>query len=775
MRRLRVRRNTVLLMVIALVAGMSVWAIWPQRPERYFSNLVPWPQGHWLDIKIGDFRLLRRGMTLGLDLQGGTHLVLQADLSQRPAGITEQAALEGVKRIVERRINAFGVSEPVIQTQGDNRVSVQLPGVKDVEEAKRLVGRTAQLDFRELDYGPNNQPQIDEKGIPKWKKALAPGLDGQEKELTGAYFRPNATLGFDQRTNQPLVQFEFDDEGSKLFENITRRLIGKPLGIFLDDQLISAPTVQNVIIKQGIINGIGAEEGRLLSIQLNAGALPVPVSVVKEQTVDASLGQDSIQRSIVAGLIAFAVVLLFMLLNYRLPGLLAGGALVVYASLTLAMFKIMPVTLTLAGIAAFILSVGMAVDANILIFERVREEAALGKDRSVALREGYARATWTIIDANLTTLLTALILVFMGSGPIRGFGITLSGWHGDRTQRQTDGLGLTGRGTVGMYDFVIHRKWFFWASAIMVLPGLISLMIFGLRPGIEFQSGSLMTVRFQQEVQQEQLREEMGKLGFGDAIIQHTAEGDWLIRTRELTGLQTSSDANQADTQSERAKIVQALGDRFGSVEQRSFDSVSPIVATEIVRNSALAVVGASIFILIYITWAFRGVQNSFRYGATAIVGLIHDVVLVLGVFSILGVVAHMEVDSMFVTAVLTVVGFSVHDTIVVFDRIRETLRREPGRSFDTVTNHSMLQTMGRSLNTSITVVLTLVALLLFGGVTIRPFVLALIIGIVTGTYSSIFISSMLLVEWEKWSVRRKAQQEAAAASAVRPRATAAR
>lgn len=309
---------------------------------------------------------------------------------------------------------------------------------------------------------------------------------------------------------------------------------------------------------------------------------------------------------------------------------------------------------------------------------------------------------------------------------------------------------------MAMFDFVRYKRWFFILSTAMLVPGLISLMVFGLRLGIEFQSGSLLTLRFTQPVQQTDLRNEMEKLGFGDSIIQGTAEGDWLVRTRELKGIQTADDANNVESQGERAQIMAALGNRFGEVKMLSFDSVSPIVATEIVRNSTVAVIGASIFIMGFITYAFRGVQHSFRYGASAILALVHDVMLVLGLFSIFGWLLNFEIDSMFITAILTVVGFSVHDTIVVFDRVRENLRREPNRPFPTIVNHSMFQTMGRSLNTGMTTILTLVALLLFGGVTIRPFILALLMGLVVATYSSIFVASMILVEWDNWATHRR-------------------
>jgi preprotein translocase subunit SecD len=378
--------------------------------------LYPWPGG--LSIHIGNFRFERQGFTLGLDLQGGTHLVLQADMSKAPGQDAEQV-LKGVIQVLERRVNAYGVAEPVVQSQGADRVIVELPGVKDIEEAKKLIGQTAQLDFREFDQTTG-----------QWKLATATGLDGQEKELTGKFFRPNSQVVFDQRTNQPQVAFEFDDEGATLFEQITRRLIGKPLGIFLDGQPISSPTVQAVISKNGVITGVRLNEARTLAIQMNAGAVPVPIRIVEERTVDATLGSDSVRKSIVAGEIALLVVALFMIMYYRLPGLVAAVALGVYTLVTLSIFMLIPVTLTLAGIAGFILSIGMAVDANILIFERMREEVRWGRSVGAAVRAGFDRAWTSIRDSNSSTLITCLILYWFGqnfgASLITGFALTLA-------------------------------------------------------------------------------------------------------------------------------------------------------------------------------------------------------------------------------------------------------------------------------------------------------------------------------------------------------------
>lgn len=308
-----------------------------------------------------------------------------------------------------------------------------------------------------------------------------------------------------------------------------------------------------------------------------------------------------------------------------------------------------------------------------------------------------------------------------------------------------------------MIDFVGKRYLYFLISALIILPGVISLLLpGGLRPGIDFSSGSIMTIRFEQPVDQSALREEFANLGHPEAIVQRTGGEDshtFLVRTLPLKGEQKDASGQVVEV-SERQKVADVLKQKLGSLEVLSFDSVSPIIAAEIVRNAAIAVAAASVGILLYIAYAFRRVRNSFRWGTCAVIALVHDSLVVLGAFSILGRIFHIELDSMFITAVLTVIGFSVHDTIVVFDRIRENYGRRMGDSLENIVNHSLMQTLARSLNTSMTVLLVLVALYLFGGVTTRNFVLALIIGIVAGTYSSIFVASQLLVVWERGEVK---------------------
>jgi preprotein translocase subunit SecF len=298
------------------------------------------------------------------------------------------------------------------------------------------------------------------------------------------------------------------------------------------------------------------------------------------------------------------------------------------------------------------------------------------------------------------------------------------------------------------FDFARNRRLFYLISALVLIPGVISLLLpGGLRPGIDFTSGTIMTIQFQSPVDQAALRTAFAGLGHPEAVVQHSSgENTFVVRTTPLQ----QAPADQADdaASSERQRIQDSLTQQFGPLEILTLDQVSPLVAQEIVRYAILAVAAASLFILLYLWWAFKKVSHPVRYGATAVAALLHDALVVIGIFSILGRFFPIEIESTFIVAVLTVIGFSVHDTIVVFDRIRENFVRHAGEPFEDVVNHSLVQTLTRSLNTSLTVILTLVVLLLFGGVTIRTFVLALLIGITTGTYSSIFVASMLLVSW---------------------------
>jgi len=393
------------------------------------------------------------GMRLGLDLSGGIRLVYEANLSQK-GNESAADALDGVVDIISRRVDAFGVSEPVIQTQGGDRISIQLPGIRDMQAAIDLVGQTAELDYRELTpeswglvqdlTGQGLRPDykfLTTEGVIEWIPATGINNEGEEIHLTGKFLKRNTLVQIDQTTNEPRVSFEFDGEGAELFAQITGRLVEKPLGIFLDNQYVSSPIVRSRIEGgSGVIENINLENARELAILLNAGALPVPLGHWDRGTflsgpaiqdeVDPTLGADSLKKSLIAGAIGLILVLVFMALFYRLPGLLAGGALIIYGIFVLAAFKLIPVTLTLAGIAAFVLSIGMAVDANVLIFERLKEELRAGRTLGGAIEAGFNRAWTAIRDSNITTLIICGILYWMGSRfaepRVQGFALTLA-------------------------------------------------------------------------------------------------------------------------------------------------------------------------------------------------------------------------------------------------------------------------------------------------------------------------------------------------------------
>lgn len=383
---------------------------------KYWNQSADWVGASFL-------RLPEKPFKLGLDLQGGTHLIYEADLSNI-AKEDYSSSMEGLRDVIERRVNLFGVREPMVQVQGE-RLVVELAGIKDPAEAIKMIGQTPYLEFREQ---KENYNEILEKN-----REVIETQEGQIEDpfkatiLTGKYLK-RSELGFDQTTNRPLVHLEFNEEGAKIFEELTEKNVGKILAIYIDGLPISTPVVQEKISggKAQITGQFTVEEARTLSRNLNAGALPVPIKLISQQSVGPILGKISLEKSLKAGMLGFLAVIIFIILFYRLPGILASLALGIYAVLVLTIFKLIPVTLTLAGIGGFILSIGMAVDANVLIFSRLKEELRRGKSFSQSLEEGFNRAWPAIRDGNLTTLLVAVILFGFGTSFIKGFATTLS-------------------------------------------------------------------------------------------------------------------------------------------------------------------------------------------------------------------------------------------------------------------------------------------------------------------------------------------------------------
>lgn len=409
------RKNHIIIAVIFLLAFLAGSFSYPNYLNQgidFLNTKLSWNLPHFWDVSF----------KLGLDLQGGTHLIYQADLSN----VEKQnygSSMQGLRDIIERRVNFFGVREPLVQVQGE-RLVVELAGIKDPAQAIQMIGQTPYLEFKE----PKENYQLIAAANQKVAETNIGQLEDpfQSTPLTGKYLK-KAELGFDQTTYKSLILLEFNDEGAKIFEQLTEKNVGKPLAMYVDGVPISAPNVQEKISggKAQITGDFTVEEAKSLARNLNAGALPVPIILISQQSVGPTLGAISLQESLKAGMIGFLGIILFMVVFYRIPGFFASLSLLIYIAVLLSLFKLVPVTLTLAGIAGFLLSMGMAVDANVLIFSRFREELKTGKGYLVSLEEGSRRAWPAIRDGNFTTILVGLILFGFGTSFVKGFAFTL--------------------------------------------------------------------------------------------------------------------------------------------------------------------------------------------------------------------------------------------------------------------------------------------------------------------------------------------------------------
>lgn len=745
-----------------------------------FSNKVP---------LIGDTRA-----RYGLDIQGGMRVVLRAKKEDYKAGRWGNANLEAVRRILENRVNATGVAEPVILTKPDDQIILELPGLKNKEEALQQLQSTASLQFYLLPQvesqewiitskpnektGLKDEILVDSKtNLPLTKEQMDLAIFSREPIVTGKDLLPRSKVVTNSQGGKPVIDFEFNAEGSRIFEQITRANINKHLAIFLDKQLVTAPNINGPIPGKGIIEGsFTYQTAQVLADQLNAGALPVPLVIEEVRDIEATLGRESVAQTTTAGIVGLVLVLIFMLVYYRLPGVVADFALILYALFTLSIFKgglrwfgIEGVTLTLPGIAGFILSIGMAVDANILIFERLKEELRSGKTLRNAIDTGFKRAFTAIFDSNVCTMITCVILYNFGTGPIRGFAMTLGlgvaiSMFTAITVTRTFLFALVRMGfaqnpalygvakAAKNYEFHFMRKAGMWLaiSCAIIVPGFIATLAGGIKPSIDFTGGTELILPFAQrhsapDVQKVINDIDMKKFKDSRVVVSNEPSGTCrvYITTTRL------SDQERVNVVS---NLIQKVGP-FTNNEKESYANVSGVISSELVKNAILAVLFASVLILLYLALRFSigGFREGMKYGACALVALLHDVLVLLGAFAILGWLFNWQVDSLFVTAMLTVIGFSVHDTIVVFDRIRENLhRRAKGESFIDLTDRSISQTLARSINTSLTVVITLIALVMLGGSSIKQFNSALLIGILSGTYSSIFNASVMLVLWKK-------------------------
>jgi len=777
----------------------------------------------------------------GLDIAGGMRVVLQVAPEKKsdwPAETEKQRSkMKSERDIIRKRIQGFqGVSEPLVYIQGDNRLVVEMPGVKNQEEALDRIRSTASLKFYHLTNvrsrnnplgewqlrsestasgaeayiftGPNgetlnssiliDQPKILQKVVNARNedpKDTAYNPKGVEPVLTGKDLLATANSDINQR-QQVVINVEFNDNGTAIFRDFTAENIGEYLAIFLDKQLLTSPTIQESIPNgKAEITGFSSLQQALLTADyLNAGALPLPLRVLTKDFVEPTLGQETIKQVVLAGIIGLALVVLFMALYYRLPGFIADVALGLYTLFVLAIFRALGSTMSLAGIAALIISIGMAVDANILIFERLKEELRGGKTLGAAIDAGFARAFTAIFDSNMCTAITCVILMWYGSPAVKSFALTLligvavsmfTAITVTRTilhllvgKEWAQNPALYGLGTSWMtgvkWDIVGKRNYYFLLSAILIIPGIVAMALnytqvgTFLKEGIEFKSGTSIQVTFRNPVNQNTLRGVVSQYS-KDVEIQMSRGGRIaFIKTSPLqSDIKTTSDMSTPAglAANKEYQLCKALDEKFGiatrdAKNEPSFDStnsVGPTISEELKSNAVKSVLFAACAIILYLTFRFAigSLGAGLKFGVCAVIALIHDALFILGLFAILGRFFGWEIDSLFVTAVLTIIGFSVHDTIVVFDRIRENLRhRERGEGFEALANRSIIQTLSRSINTSLTVVLTLATLIAFGGPLLRHFYVALLVGIIIGTYSSIFNATPLVIVWEKMTAK---------------------
>lgn len=811
-----------------------------------------------LNLTKPDWEALQdQSIRLGLDLQGGVHVVLEVDKSNLP----EDEAVDVVERamqVISNRVNEFGVAEPIIQKSGDNRIIVELPGLKDINRAMALINQTAQLEFKLLrdeselrtaieridallaaqitdttqtdtsasPFGSSVAEQnpflslIDVSGSeiivpasnvtrveeilarPDVKNFIPNGgeirggniretASGQRirsyyymnviPEMTGATLAdayPQTGSGTDIGSmGVASIGFTTTDDGARTFARVTGNNIGRRMAIILDGRVFSAPNIQGRIPNgRGEITGMNSlEEAKDLSIVLRAGALPAPMEIQYKQVVGPSLGADAISSGKWASIMGLIAVFIFMAIYYRTSGLIANFALVLNLLFLLAVMAAFNATLTLPGIAGIILTMGMSIDANILIFERIKEELRAGKKTiRQAVNSGYDNALRTIVDANITTLITAFALYEFGTGPIRGFAVTLGfgimismftaivitrtlydtlieRWH-------LEGVSIGKADPFGRYTFSFMKfgKTAFIITWSVILIGLITIGVRGgIKWGLDFQGGSLIEVHFDPPVEVQTIRNALGNVTIdGQSLDLSQSEiktfGEDNILVRVASSEFSEEQLGTAVKATLKAQFPESLkGDESNWRRQES--SVSPKIGKELMVD-AMKAVGASIIgIILYITFRFRQV-NGFRFGVGAIVALVHDVLIVLAVFSIIGEELSMPV----VAALLTVVGYSTNDTIVVFDRIRESLGRARKEGFSGVVDRSVNDCLNRTMMTSLTVLLVLGFLLAGSTSSNWGFSLALTFGVITGTYSSIFIASPIVVWWQNWVAKKR-------------------
>ncbi len=726
------RKRLLATTLVVLLVVFSIAAIWPPQKK----------------------------IALGLDIQGGTSFLIRLVPGDKPItkGMLDQAV-----EVIRKRVDYFGGGEPIISPVGSDRILVQIPGLDTakIQEARDQLSRVAKLEFR-LVY-PDNGEKL--KAIDEGKDVIPPEyrIEGYKLQREGEkpieerlLVKKKADLSGDRVSSAGasyekdgwVVHLRFDPEGAKKFGDITAAHVHHRFAIVLDGAIQSAPVIQDAIYggDAQITGRFTEEEARGLASVLE-NPLQTPVSIEEERSVSPTLGLDSIRASILAGLVGLVITLVCVAVYYKIPGLVANLALIINLILLVGALTMFHFVLTLPGIAGIILTIGLSVDANVLIYERLREEMALGKSLKVALNTAYEKAFSSIFDANVTTLITAAILFWKATGPVKGFAISLTlgilaslftalivgrsclGWLVDtgRLKRismlhliSSKNINFLGKGFIACM-----------ISLALLLAGATAFYIRGEKNfGVDFRGGDLITLSAPGKIDIGQVRNALKPIGFADASIQESTQGGKSYITIR-TPLNTSDRVEK--------QIIQTLPSAGFNVE--GSERVGALVGGELAKSSLIALGLGILGILIFVTFRF---ELSFAVGA--IVALLHDVLMTVGVFALLG----RELTLTMVGAVLTIAGYSINDTIVVYDRIREGLASGRRGTIEEIMNSSINQTLSRTILTSTVTLIPILCLFLFGGAVLRDFSLAIIIGVVVGTYSSIFIASPIVLWWSR-------------------------
>ncbi len=670
------------------------------------------------------------GIKLGLDLKGGVNIVYEADVDQDPT----QKEMDAAREMIQVRLDREGYTESDVSLEGARRIRVDIPGVKDATQAVDEIGATAELSF----VGPDGEVALTGKHVKSATKQIY--TDSQ----TGL--------------NKTVVSMEFDAEGTKLFADATKKYLNQPLAIVLDDVVVSAPNINSVITDgKAMIEGrFTNEEADILAGRIEAGSLPFNLTAISTMGVGAKLGMSALDTSIYAGILGLLFILLFMALIYRVGGIAADIALCFYIALLIIALSLMGATLTLPGIAGIILSIGMAVDANVIIVARIKEELDVGRSVRVAVDVGFKKALSAIVDGNITTLIAAGVLYYLGSGLIKSFAQTLATgiiismftalfvtkiimklfinmginkpeWYGASKDPS--------KVTVPV-DFIGKRKIFFGVSIVLVLIGLLAMPFNAamkndmLNYDIEFKGGTLMHVNIGQE------------FNIPDDIrpIVEEVTGDKSPQITKVTGTDEVIIKVKETSTEQRTKLFDAFKEKYNleDEDQLGVEDMSPTVSGEMKTKAILAIVVAAVLMLAYITIRFKDLYM----GTSAVLALVHDLCVVLIVYSVFRI----PVNNSFIAVMLTLLGYSINDTIVIFDRIRENKGRTKQTQAEMI-NTSITQSLSRTINTSVTTLSVVLFLYMFGTASVQEFALPLVVGVAVGTYSSICIASPIWYE----------------------------